>query len=100
MAEVTEQTARIIEELIPDGDLDEKVRRLLLNEIRRKLVAFEVIDRRFQKKYGMNLADFEKREVIKSRGYSFEVESDYHEWDQAVDSIQVLKDNLLKLLAK
>ncbi|MBI3989178.1 MAG: hypothetical protein HY347_06135 [candidate division NC10 bacterium] len=100
MANIAEGTARIVEELIPEGDFDEKVRQLLFSEIRRRLTTFEMIDRRMRQKYGMNLEEFEARQIVKERGFSFEVESDYHEWDQAIDAIQALRENLRKLTAK
>jgi len=100
MANIAEDTARIVEELIPEGDFDDKVRQLLISEIRRRLAAFETIDRRLRQKYGMSLEEFEARQIIKERGFSFEVESDYHEWDQAIDAIQALRGNLRKLMAK
>lgn len=100
MVNIAEETARIVEELIPEGDFDDKVRQLLISEIRRRLATFETIDRRLRQKYGMSLEEFEARQIIKERGFSFEVESDYHEWDQAIDAIQVLRGNLQKLMAK
>jgi hypothetical protein len=45
----------------------------------------------------MNLDEFEKRNIIKEKGFSFEVESDYHEWDSAVDAIKTLKAKIKDL---
>lgn len=39
----------------------------------------------------MTLDEFEKRNIIKEKGFSFEVEGDYHEWDSAVDAIKTLR---------
>lgn len=91
MEAITEKTTKILDLLIPDGDLDYKVRKILSEDIKRKLTGFHLIDNRFQKKYGMTLYEFEKREIIKEKGFSFEVESDYHEWDSAIDAIKTLK---------
>jgi uncharacterized protein YlxP (DUF503 family) len=94
METVTEKTTKILGLLIPEGDLDYKVRKLLMEDLKRKLVKFQLIVNRFQKKYGMTLGEFEKRNIIKEKDYSFEVESDYHEWDSAEDAIKTLKSKI------
>ena len=91
MKAITEKTKKTLDLLIPEGDLDYKVRKLLMGDFKRKLTEFQLIDNRFQKKYGMTLDDFEKRNIIKEKAFSFEVESDYHEWDSAADAIKTLK---------
>jgi len=91
MKTITEKTTKILNLVIPEGDIDYKVRKILREDIKRKLVEFQLIDNRFQKKYGVTLDEFEKRNIIKEKGFSFEVESDYHEWDSAVDAIKTLK---------
>jgi hypothetical protein len=88
---ITEKTTKILDLIIPEGDLDYKVRKILREDIKRKLTEFQLIDNRFLKKYGMTLDEFEEKNIIKEKGFSFEVESDYHEWDSAVDAIKTLK---------
>ena len=91
MKTITDKTSKILDLLIPEGDLDYKVRKILREDLKRKLTEFQLIDNRFQKKYGMTLDEFEKKNIIKEKGFSFEVESDYHEWDSALDAIETLK---------
>ena len=91
MKTLTEKTTKILDLLIPEGDLDYKVRKILIEDFKRKLVEFQLVDNRFQKKYRVTLDEFEKRNIIKEKGFSFEVESDYHEWDSALDAINALK---------
>ncbi len=91
MKTLTEKTTKILDLLIPEGDLDYKVRKILIEDLKRKLVEFQLVDNRFQKKYGVTLEEFEKKNIIKEKGFSFEVESDYHEWDSALDAINALK---------
>ena len=91
MKTLTEKTTKILDLLIPEGDLDYKVRKILIEDFKRKLVEFQLVDNRFQKKYGVTLDEFEKRNIIKEKGFSFEVESDYHEWDSSLDAINALK---------
>ena len=45
----------------------------------------------------MTLAEFEAAGIVEERGYSFEVESDHQDWDQAVDGIAALRDALRRL---
>jgi hypothetical protein len=91
---ITEKTTKILDLLIPQGDIDSKVRKIIIEDLKRKLTEFQLINYRFQKKYGMTFDEFEKRNIIKEKGFSFEVESDYHEWDSAIDAIKTLKDYL------
>ena len=35
--------------------------------------------------------------IVKEQGYSYEVESDHHDWDQAEDGIETLREALRKL---
>src|SRR4030067_1948862 len=90
METITEKTTKILDLIIPEGDLDYKVRKILREDIKRKLTEFQLIDNRFLKKYGMTLDEFEKRNIVKEKGFSFEAESDYHEWDSAMDAIETL----------
>lgn len=80
-----------------DESLEAKLRRVLENEIRRRLAHYELVDRLFQKKYGMTLEEFEKKEMVRRLGYSFEAESDHQDWDIAVDGIKTLRAELARL---
>jgi len=50
MKTITEKTTNILNCIIPEGDIDYKVRKILREDIKRKLVEFQIIDNRFQKK--------------------------------------------------
>jgi hypothetical protein len=95
--QVADKFSRIIERLVPEGNLDLKMRTILLNEVRRRLAEFEAVDRRFRQKYGMTLDEFERRGVVKERGYASEVERDHQEWDAAVDAMRTLRADLDEL---
>jgi hypothetical protein len=94
---IPENIVRIIDRLEAGTSLDDKLMRVLENEIRRRLARYEWIDRQFQQKYGMTLEEFEQRRVVEQQGYSFEVESDHQDWDQAVDGIEMLRKELAQL---
>ena len=94
---ITAETAQIIQWLEPRRDMDTALRRVLENEIRRRLATYELTNRVFQRKYGMTLAEFEAANIVAKQGYSYEVESDHQDWDQAVDGIETLHETLHKL---
>lgn len=58
------------------------------------------VDNRFQKKYGITFDKFEKGNLVKEKGFSFEVENDYHEWDASIDAITALKDKIKDLASE
>ena len=92
--QVADKFSKIIERLVPEGNLDLKMRTILASEVRRRLAEFEAVDRRFRRKYGMTLDEFERGGVVKERGYAFEVERDHQEWDAAVDALLALRADL------
>ncbi len=91
---VSERLARIIDHLEAGDRLETKLSRVLENEIRRRLARYEWIDRFYRRKYGVTFEEFERNEMVKKLGYSFEVETDYHEWDMAIDGINTLRREL------
>jgi len=94
---IASETVQIIKQLEPREDVEAGLRRVLENEMRRRLAAYELTDRMFQRKYGMTLTEFEAAGIVEKHGYPFEVESDHQEWDQAVDGIETLRDMLRRL---
>ena len=66
-------------------------------ELRRRQARYQLSDRLFRDKYGMTLEEFEAAEIVKRQGYSFEVENDHQDWDQAVDGIRTIERQLAAL---
>ncbi|GFP40184.1 hypothetical protein, partial [Candidatus Hakubella thermalkaliphila] len=60
----------------------------------RRLAHYENLDRGFQKKYGVSFEEFEEKNVVKKKGFSWEVESDAMAWEQAVDGIKTMRTRL------
>jgi len=98
MEAIAEKTEKILNLLIPQGDLDSKIRKILIEDLKRKLTEYQLIEKRFEKKYGMNLEEFESKNIIKEKNYSFEVESDFHEWDSAADAVKTIGTYIKDLL--
>jgi hypothetical protein len=69
----------------------------LENEYRRRLTRYQLTDRLLTSKYGMSFQDFEAKEMVKARGYSWEVESDAQEWEMAVDGVCTMERLLEEL---
>jgi hypothetical protein len=92
-----ERIVQIIDRLETGEGIEAKLGQVVENEVRRRLARYELTDRLFREKYGMTLVEFEKNEMVKKLGYSFEVESDYHDWDMAIDGIETLRRDLEEL---
>ena len=85
-----------IEEII-DEPLDRAIIKALINELRRKLSEYILIDKAMRRKYGMSFEEFKAKNIVKERNYSFEVESDYCDWELAIDGMKTIKEKIEKL---
>jgi hypothetical protein len=79
---------------------EEKIREVLESEYRRRLTRYEHTDRLFRKKYGMTFDEFERTEIVKTKDYAWEVESDSDEWEMALDGVESMKRGLKELLGE
>ena len=95
--ELSNRLISILNSLEPGVAPKQQVVRLAEQELRRRLARYQLSDQLFREKYGMTLEEFETAEVVKARGYSFEVENDHQDWDQAVDGIRTLEQQLASL---
>lgn len=75
----------------------QQVERLAEQELRRRLARYQLSDRLFREKYGMTLDEFEATEMVKTHGYSFEVENDHQDWDLAMDGMRTVALKLADL---
>jgi len=80
-------------DLISKKELKEAV----LNEYERKIVLHKFTDERLKKKYGMSFSEFEKKNVVEEKGFSWEVEKDAMEWEHAVEGIVSLQEKINKI---
>ena len=87
----------IIDKIESGSDTESKLKKILQETIRHRLAGYELTDLRFRKKYNMTLKEFEDQNMLEKLGYSFEAESDYHDWDMAIDGIDFLRKELKKL---
>ena len=97
MAGIAASTLEIARRLVPATSAEMSIRQILASEIRRRLNRYELADHRFRHKYEMRFEEFRDRRVVEERGYSFEIESDYCDWEMAVTGLVTLREQLATL---
>ena len=83
--------------LEPEGDADAKITKVVEEALVRRLNHYQYVDRRLKQKYGMTFAQFRDGQTVQQKGYAFEVESDFWEWELAEDGIRTLQRQLSEL---
>lgn len=97
MGEIAVRTIEIARQLVPATSADVSLRQILASEIRRRMNRYELTDRRFRHKYRMRFEEFRDQRVVEKQGYSFEVESDYCDWEMSVTGLAALRKQLARL---
>jgi len=82
-------------DLLPEKEIKEAV----LSEYEKRLVLYKLTDERLKKKYGMSFMEFEKRNVVAEKGFSWEVEQDAMNWEHAVEGIRDIEEKIKKIKA-
>lgn len=85
-----------IEEVV-DEPLDQAIVKALINELRRKLSEFILIDKTLRRKYSMSFEEFKAKKILEEKELSFEVETDYCDWEMAIDGIRTIREKIEKL---
>lgn len=76
----------VIEEHLQKMSKTEKSE-MIRGEYTRRLMRYKIIDETYRKKYNMTFEEFESRNIVAERDYTWEVESDAQEWETALDGI-------------
>mgnify|MGYP001123978155 CR=1 FL=1 len=97
MQAIADRIVKLIDDVEPEGDLNAKLERLVENELRRRLIRYELVDKQLARKYGMNFDDFKRNRIVEKEGYSFQAESDFWDWEMARDGIETVQDMLNSL---
>lgn len=97
MAVVAEEMVKIINDLETGPNLNVKLEKILKKEIRRRLNRYELINRQFCEKHKMDFNEFKEREMVRKSGYSYEIESDFCDWEMAISGIRSLKKDLAEI---
>ena len=80
-------------DLIPEKEIREAV----LSDYERRLVLYKLTDERLKKKYGISFKEFEDKNIVKEKDFSWEVEQDAMNWEHAVEGIKYLEEKIKKL---
>jgi len=94
MQAIADRMVTLIDHLEPEGDLEFKIERLVEGELHRRLARYQLVDRQLFRKYGLSFQDFKVNRVVEQKGYSFEVETDFWDWEMALDGIATVQDML------
>ncbi len=70
---------------------------LVINELRRRLAEYKLMDKMFHERYKMDFDEFKRKGVVEESGRSFRVEEDYCDWELALDGIKTISAQLKKL---
>lgn len=97
MQAISEEMVRCMKLLEPKGDVTDKLEQLIRAEARRRLNRYKRIDNKLSEKYGMSFEEFKKNKIVAEKGYSFEVESDFWDWELARDGIETMQEILQEL---
>jgi len=74
MISISEEMVNLTRKVISEENIERAMAKLLYNEMRRKLIEYELLDRNFTKKYGMSFEKFREKKVIEKLGYTWEVD--------------------------
>lgn len=88
--------ARTSAERIEGIPMDE-IREALVNEYRRRKIRYKMVDEAMKKKYGMDYAEFESRNMVRERKFGWDVESDSMEWEHAIEGFRYVEQKLRDL---
>lgn len=94
MFAISDKLANYLNKLLSDGDIETKLGYLMENEIIRRLTQYELTNKTLSRKYNMSFEQFREQNIVAKYGYSFEVESDYWDWEMALDGIETMQELL------
>ncbi len=76
---------------------EEEMREILLREYKRRFLLYKLVDEKMREKYNMSFEEFEARNIVGEKGYSWEVESDAIEWEHAIEGLRYIEERIKEL---
>jgi len=76
---------------------EDELKEVFRRDYLRRLARYKITDDFYKKKYSTDFESFQKTNVVKKHGYTFEVESDAQEWELAIDGIKTMEKKLKEL---
>ena len=97
MLKISDELASYVSELFPEEKTEDKIKRLVENELRRRLARYQLTIRNLESKYKMEFETFKAEKMVAKKGYSFEVKNDFCDWEMALDGLETIRRKLNKL---
>ena len=97
MLKISDELASYVTDLFPEEKIETKIKRLIDNELRRRLARYQLMIRNLESKYQMDFETFKSEKTVEKKGYSFDVENDFCDWEMALDGLTTVKRKLNKL---
>lgn len=82
-------------DILPEKEIKEAV----LGEYEKRLVLYKFTDEQLKKKYKMSFKEFDEKNVVRKKGFSWDVEQDAMNWEHAVEGIRYLEKKIRKIKA-
>ncbi len=76
---------------------EKEITQAVLSDYEKKLISYKFTNERLEKKYGMNFNEFEEKNIIKNKDFSWEVEKDAMNWEHVVECIRYLEEKIKKI---
>jgi len=70
----------------------EELKDAVLSEYKKRLLLHKVKDEQMKKRYNMSFTEFEEKNIVKEKEFSWEVEKDAMEWEHATEGIRYLQE--------
>lgn len=77
-----------------DEMTDDEINYVLRRDYLRRLTRYRMTDDFYRKKYDMDFESFQRENIVRKEGYTFDVESDAQEWELAIDGIKTIEKKL------
>ena len=84
-----------IADILPEKEIKEAV----LGEYEKRLILYKLTDEQLKKKYKMDFKDFEEKNIVKKKGFSWDVEQDAMHWEHAVEGMKYIEKKIKKIKA-
>jgi hypothetical protein len=84
-----------IADILPEKEIQEAV----LGEYEKRLILYKLTDEQLKKKYKMDFKDFEEKNIVKKKGFSWDVEQDAMHWEHAVEGMKYIEKKIKKIKA-
>ncbi len=97
MYDITNEYQEFFHGLGYKSNLKEGLKKIIENELVRKISNYKHTVRLLEIKYGLNFDEFKNKDIISQRNNSFEVENDFCEWEMAIDGINTIDKLLVKI---